>query len=50
MTDDATFYVYLISRLDGRPLYVGKGKGARWRHQGKYHAQRKAAQSEEIAQ
>lgn len=25
------FYVYLISRPDGRPCYVGKGKGRRWR-------------------
>lgn len=36
MVTTANFYVYLMFRLDGRPCYVGKGKGARWRHHGKY--------------
>lgn len=29
------FYVYLLYRPDGRPCYVGKGKGDRWFHHGK---------------
>jgi hypothetical protein len=28
--DSREFYVYLIFRPDGRPCYVGKGKGGRW--------------------
>lgn len=36
MNPSAIFYVYLLFRLDGRPCYVGKGKGMRWRHHGKY--------------
>ena len=32
----ADFYVYLIRRLDGRPCYVGKGRGRRFRR----HARR----------
>lgn len=35
MTETGPFYVYLLSRPDGRPCYVGKGKGDRWRHNGK---------------
>jgi hypothetical protein len=28
--DSREFYVYVIFRPDGRPCYVGKGKGGRW--------------------
>jgi hypothetical protein len=30
MMAERVFYVYLIFRPDGRPCYVGKGKGGRW--------------------
>ena len=29
MTDTTTFYVYVLFRPDGRPCYVGKGRGGR---------------------
>lgn len=29
------FYVYLLRRPDGRPCYVGKGRGRRWRRHAK---------------
>lgn len=36
MKSTATFYVYLLFRLNGIPCYVGKGKGDRWaRHEGR---------------
>lgn len=36
MKEAATFYVYILFRLNGIPCYVGKGKGGRWsRHQGR---------------
>lgn len=32
------FYIYVIFRLDGRPCYVGKGRGRRWlQHERKTH-------------
>jgi hypothetical protein len=36
MKPSATFYVYILFRLNGIPCYVGKGKGDRWvRHEGR---------------
>lgn len=34
MQGSNNFYVYLISRLDGRPCYIGKGRGRRWKKHG----------------
>jgi hypothetical protein len=30
--DPMDFYVYVLFRSDGRPFYVGKGRGRRWMH------------------
>lgn len=30
------FYVYVISRMDGEPCYIGKGRGKRWKHHSKF--------------
>lgn len=35
------FYVYVVFRLDGRPCYVGKGKGARWQQYGRHQRNNK---------
>lgn len=37
------FYVYIWSYPDGRPFYVGKGRGTRYRECGNYHSRRVAA-------
>lgn len=29
---NGSYYVYLLFRYDGRPMYVGLGRGSRWMH------------------